>query len=220
MDDKKVFRIPTEISTGEYVEKKSKFIATLIPVKNEKEAESEIEKLRKKYYDARHNCYAYVVFDETSEAIERSSDDGEPSGTAGRPMLEVLVGEQIYNILIVVTRYFGGVLLGTGGLVRAYTAATKDALTNGKFAEIREGKNARLSLDYNDLGKVQYLMRSLGVVEYESAYENDVNLDFIIPVENAERFEIELRELFSGKERFEQKGDVKYGSENGKIFIL
>ena len=220
MSKERVFKIPVSGSIGEYVEKRSKFLATLIPVEDEKKAESEIRRLKKKYYDERHNCYAYVVFSQDKEVIERSSDDGEPSGTAGKPILEVITGGQIYNILIVVTRHFGGVLLGTGGLVRAYTAAAKEALTNCKLTEIREGEKFRLNLNYNDLGKVQYLMRSLDACELESTYENDINLVLIIPKDNGERFKRELSEIFSGKEKLESEGTVMYGSEGGKTFIL
>ena len=113
---------------GEYEEKKSRFIATLEPVSSEEEAAAFIAAIKKKYWDARHNCSAYIIGDDGRKT--RCSDDGEPSGTAGRPMLDVLAGEKITNACVVVTRYFGGTLLGTGGLVRAYSAAVKDAIAN------------------------------------------------------------------------------------------
>ncbi len=111
---------------GEYTEKKSRFIASIFPVQSEEEALENIARIRKEHYDARHNCFAYVIGD--NNETERCSDDGEPSGTAGRPILDVLTGNGIHNAAAVVTRYFGGTLLGTGGLVRSYTAAVKDAL--------------------------------------------------------------------------------------------
>ena len=111
---------------GEIVEKKSRFIATVIPAGSEEEVLAFIESVRKKYWDARHHCFAYVIGERNE--LQRCSDDGEPSGTAGKPMLEVLLGEEIHNVAVVVTRYFGGTLLGTGGLVRAYSAATKQGL--------------------------------------------------------------------------------------------
>ena len=111
------YKTVLEGGTGEIVEKKSRFIATVRPVKNEEEALAFLEEMRKKYWDARHNCYAYSIG--KNREFTRCSDDGEPSGTAGRPMLDVILGEDIYNVAVVVTRYFGGVLLGTGGLVRA-----------------------------------------------------------------------------------------------------
>ena len=108
---------------GEIVEKKSRFIATVLPIETEEEALEFIAKMKKKYWDARHNCYAYVIGER--QELQRCSDDGEPNGTAGRPMLDVLLHEDIHNTVVVVTRYFGGVLLGTGGLVRAYQKATE-----------------------------------------------------------------------------------------------
>ena len=109
---------------GEITEKKSRFIATVCPVHSEEEALAFIEKMKKKYWDARHNCYAYILGE--NQSCMRSSDDGEPQGTAGHPMLDVLTGEKLYDVAVVVTRYFGGVLLGTGGLVRAYSKAVQD----------------------------------------------------------------------------------------------
>ena len=120
------YKTVLEGGTGEIVEKKSRFIATVRPVKNEEEALAFLEEMRKKYWDARHNCYAYSIG--KNREFTRCSDDGEPSGTAGRPMLDVILGEDIYNVAVVVTRYFGGVLLGTGGLVRAYSKAVQEGL--------------------------------------------------------------------------------------------
>ena len=120
------YKILLEGGEGEIVEKKSRFIATLRPVNSEEEAVSFIEEMKKKYWDARHNCSAFVIGPKAE--LTRCSDDGEPSGTAGRPMLEVLLGEEVRNVAVVVTRYFGGTLLGTGGLVRAYTQAVKEGL--------------------------------------------------------------------------------------------
>ncbi len=121
-------KIVTEGGTGEVIEKKSRFIASIFPIQTEEEALTYLSQVRKKYYDARHNCFAYVVGEKNE--TERCSDDGEPSGTAGRPMMDVLTGQGLHNVLVVVTRYFGGTLLGTGGLVRAYSAAVKAGLEN------------------------------------------------------------------------------------------
>ena len=122
---------------GELVEKKSRFIATTRPVESEEEALAFIEEMKKKYWDARHNCFAYVTGDRGQ--LQRCSDDGEPSQTAGRPMLDVLLGAGIRNICVVVTRYFGGTLLGTGGLVRAYSGAVQEGLKNSVVLEKRQG---------------------------------------------------------------------------------
>ena len=127
-------KILYEGGSGELEEKKSRFIANTLPISTQEEAIEFIEKIKKQYWDARHNCYAYVLGDR--HEIQRFSDDGEPGGTAGKPMLDVLLGEDIHNIVVVVTRYFGGTLLGTGGLVRAYSGATKEGLAGSVIATL------------------------------------------------------------------------------------
>lgn len=214
-------QILTRGGTAEYVEKRSRFIATLIPVSNEAEASEHIEALRKKYYDARHNCYAYIVFsDDKKDVIERSSDDGEPSGTAGRPMLDILSGNQIRNVLAVVTRYFGGTLLGSGGLVRAYSTAVKDALEISDLTAVFRGKRLVIKLDYTNLGSVQYQMRERRIFELSGDYGNCVTLDLVVPEEEVEKFKKELTQIFAGKEDIEDLGDVMYGESGGKVFLL
>ena len=121
--------------TGEIVEKKSRFIANVFEIHSEEEALSHLAQVKKKYWDARHNCYAFVAGDR--HQLQRCSDDGEPQGTAGRPMLDVLLKEEVHNALIVVTRYFGGTLLGTGGLVRAYQKAAQEGLLASTIIEKR-----------------------------------------------------------------------------------
>ena len=145
----------TENSNYELVEKKSKFIANLIYIKNKEEAESIIKEYKKKYYDARHNCYAYRVF-EKSELYEKSSDDGEPSGTAGAPMLNILQKNNLCNVIIIVTRYFGGILLGTGGLVRAYSNSCIGAIDIAKKANIESGIELQIEIEYPDYQALQY----------------------------------------------------------------
>ena len=219
--DTAIGRIPSSRVEAEYVEKRSRFIATLIPVTSEEEAVSEIEALRKKYYDARHNCYAYIVFSgDGEEVITRSSDDGEPSGTAGRPILDVLSGNQIRNILVVVTRYFGGTLLGTGGLVRAYTTATKDAVDRVDLTDVFSGVKLRLNLDYTSLGTVQYQMRECRIQELSGDYGDAVTLTLAVPVNMVERFKKELTQIFAGKEQVEDLGSVRYGQRGGEVFLL
>lgn len=139
-------------------EKKSKFIANLIKVENQEKAEDIIKQYKKKYHDARHNCIAYRVL-EKEQIIEKSNDDGEPSGTAGAPMLNILQKNNLCNVLIIVTRYFGGVLLGTGGLVRAYSEATTGAINEASMANIAIGVEAKVTLDYNNFEKFQYYCR-------------------------------------------------------------
>ena len=144
----------------EYVltEKKSKFIANLIKVNTKEEAEKCIQTLKKQYYDARHNCVAYRVL-EDKKIIEKSSDDGEPSGTAGAPMLNILQKNNLCNVLIVVTRYFGGILLGTGGLVRAYSDALDYAIKKSTIEKQVVGFELQVILDYGEFEKLQYYCR-------------------------------------------------------------
>ncbi|MBR6230072.1 MAG: YigZ family protein [Eubacterium sp.] len=206
---------------AEYVEKRSRFIANLLSVSSEEEAMAEIDRLRKEYYDARHNCYAYIVFSEDGkDRIERSSDDGEPSGTAGRPMLDVLAGNRLRNVLVVVTRYFGGVKLGPGGLVRAYGTAVKDAIDKSEFSAIRNGRKITVKLDYTTLGTIRHRMLDAEAEELDSTYDDGVSLTLVMPAENYERFRKELTQIFSGKEQVEDLGEVRYGKGNENIFLL
>ncbi len=134
----------------EIVVKKSKFICNLIKVENQEEAENTIKQIKKQYYDARHNCVAFRIV-ENEQIIEKASDDGEPSGTAGGPMLNILQKNNLCNVLVVVTRYFGGILLGTGGLVRAYSDATLEAIDVAEKIEKCIGQEAEVEIEYNNL---------------------------------------------------------------------
>ena len=153
----------------EIVVKKSKFIANLIRIESQEEAENTIKQLKKKYYDARHNCVAYRVI-EDERIVEKSSDDGEPSGTAGGPMLNILQKNNLCNVVVVVTRYFGGILLGTGGLVRAYSDATMEAIEISEKVEKCLGIEAEVNLDYNNLENFKYYCKinniNIGNIEY------------------------------------------------------
>lgn len=154
------YKIVYKGGEGEIVEKKSRFIAYVKPVDTEEEANDFIESIKKKNWDARHNCSA-VVIGENNE-FSRCSDDGEPASTAGKPMLEVLINEGIHNAAVVVTRYFGGVLLGTGGLVRAYQGAVKEGLAASVIVEKQKGAKYKITTDYNGIGKLQYGKRVCG----------------------------------------------------------
>ena len=145
--------------TAEIVEKKSKFIANLFHVESVEEAENRIKDVKKKYFDARHNCIAYRVA-ENGQIIEKSSDDGEPSGTAGGPMLNILQKNNLCNLVIVVTRYFGGILLGTGGLVRAYSEATQQAIEKSTKVIKVIGREMIIELDYSNLEKFKYYCKN------------------------------------------------------------
>ena len=138
-------------STSELEVKKSKFIANIIKIIDEQDAKEKLDQIRKKYSDARHNCYAYIVYDNESKTkIEKSSDDREPSGSAGIPILTLLQKNNLVNVLIVVTRYFGGILLGTGGLVRAYTDSSKQALENAQIIELKYGELLEYYIEYDE----------------------------------------------------------------------
>jgi uncharacterized YigZ family protein len=191
-----------EGAQAEIVEKKSRFIATVRPVSTEEEALGFIDEMRKKYYDARHNCWAFIVG--TDNVITRSSDDGEPSGTAGRPMLEVLAGSGIHNIAVVVTRYFGGVLLGTGGLVRAYQGALKEALELCRTASQQYGVRLRIKTDYNMIGKIQYLLANNNINIEASTYTADVELIALVPIDIYDRLIAEITEVTSAKAVLEE----------------
>lgn len=190
-------KIVKEGGTGEVVEKKSRFIARIFPVETEDEALELLAGVRKKHYDARHNCFAYVLGEKNE--TERCSDDGEPSGTAGRPILDVITGHGLHNVLVVVTRYFGGTLLGTGGLVRAYSAAVKQGLENCTVVEKRKGFSVRVKTDYSGLGKIQHIAAEMGLRETGSEYGGDVELIYTVPEEDVAAFEQEITEKTGGK---------------------
>ena len=159
--------------SSQIVVKKSKFICNLFYIQSEKEAEEKIKELKKKYHDARHNCYAYSVV-EDGNIINKMSDDGEPSGTAGMPMLNILVKQELTNVLIVVTRYFGGILLGTGGLVKAYTDASLLAIENAEIAYEEEGCEIEIVVEYPDFDKIQYYCKKNNINIVNAEYNEKV----------------------------------------------
>lgn len=195
------YRIVYEGGEGEIIEKKSRFIATIAPVESEEEATAFIERIRKKYYDARHNCPAFVIG--KNKELTRCSDDGEPSGTAGKPILEVLLGAGLTNVAVVVTRYFGGTLLGTGGLVRAYTQAVQEGLAACKTATMRYGVTIRIETDYTDLGKIQHLLSNKEIPVIDSEYTDKVALLVQLPKELSEGLRKELTEATAARVRTE-----------------
>ena len=169
-----------ENASYEIVEKKSKFIGNIFYVETREEAENIIKEQKKKYHDARHNCIAYRVIDD-GNIVEKSSDDGEPSGTAGAPMLNILSKEDIVNVLVVVTRYFGGILLGTGGLVKAYSEATKLALDKAKTTKIDDGFIYNVEIKYSDLESFKYFIKNNEINILKEEYFENVNLYIFVP---------------------------------------
>ena len=193
--------------SGEYEEKKSRFIATLKAVSSEEEAAEFIASVKKKYWDARHNCSAYIIG--SRGELTRCSDDGEPSGTAGRPMLEVLSGKGVTDICAVVTRYFGGTLLGTGGLVRAYSAAVKDALEKSELGIVSEGLLLEVILDYNDVSSVRYLLEKRGIDLSDADYAADVTFRLRVVSDISDVIEKEITEATAGRCLITRLGECK-----------
>lgn len=162
-------------SSSELEVKKSKFIANIIKIKDEQDAKEKLNQIRKEYSDARHNCYAYIVYDnETKTKIEKSSDDREPSGTAGIPMLTLLQKNNLVNVLIVVTRYFGGILLGTGGLVRAYTDSSKQALEATKIIELQYGEILEYCIEYDAFEYFKYICEKNNIEVINTEYSSNI----------------------------------------------
>ena len=158
--------------TAEVEEKRSRFIANIFYIESAIEAENIIKQTKKKYYDARHNCYAYIVKEE--QMIKKSSDDGEPSGTAGSPILNVIEKNGLCNVLVIVTRYFGGILLGTGGLVRAYTEATIKAIEKANIVLQEEGYEIEITTTYSDIEKIKYYCNKNQIKISNIEYEENV----------------------------------------------
>lgn len=170
-----MFKTISNDSEAEIIEKKSKFIANIFYVETREEAEEKIKEIKKKYFDARHNCFAYSIFTK-DRIIERFSDDGEPSGTAGAPMLNILSSQNLRNVVVIVTRYFGGILLGTGGLVRAYTGAVQEALKNVEIIEKYLGLEVKLEVNYPNLEKLKYYLKQNEIKILSSEYLENIKV--------------------------------------------
>lgn len=186
-----------ERAEAELIEKKSRFIATVCPVKTEDEARAFIAEMRKKYWDATHNVFAYQIGERNE--IQRSSDDGEPQGTAGKPVLDVLAVGDIKNTAIVVTRYFGGTLLGTGGLVRAYGRCAKLGIEEAGIARVRHYKECSVSTDYTTAGKIQYEITKGEYILKETLYTDKVEFIVLLDSGNEKKFYDMVSEVTMGK---------------------
>ena len=172
---------------SEIVEKKSKFIANIYFAQTMDEAENIIKETKKKYYDARHNCSSYRVL-EKGNIIEKYSDDGEPAGTAGAPMLNILQKKDLVNVVVIVTRYFGGILLGTGGLVRAYSEVTQKAIEEANLIDITMGKEYEVKVDYSNLEKLKYYAKTNNISITKIEYLNEIICSLQIQNEDIEKF--------------------------------
>lgn len=184
--------ISQEVS-AEIIEKKSKFISHIFYVENAQEAEQKIEEIRKKHYDARHHCFAYRVID-GKQIVERASDDGEPSGTAGAPMLQLLNKNELVNVLVVVTRYFGGILLGTGGLVRAYSQATVEGIQKENWVNLEQGEVIKFSVSYQNLAYLQYYCRKNNISILETNFDKEPYVIIEITIDEKGKFLHEMEE--------------------------
>ena len=202
---------------GELIEKKSRFIATVRPVETEEEAVTFINETKKKYWDARHNCSAFVIG--KNQELTRCSDDGEPAGTAGRPMLDVLLKEGIHNTAVVVTRYFGGVLLGTGGLVRAYQGAVQKGLDAAVIVEKFEGQILLITTDYTGLGKIQYLLAQEKITIMDTSYADNVVIKAVIPEECRKDIENKIIEHNNAAALIEWKEKVTFAQHEKEVLI-
>ncbi len=182
-----------EAVSATIVEKKSKFISNLFYVDNMQNAEQKIEEIRKKYYDARHHCFAYRII-ENDKIIERASDDGEPSGTAGAPMLQLLSKNELVNVIAIVTRYFGGILLGTGGLVRAYSQSTMEGIQKAKWIGLEKGEIIKFPVSYQNLAYLQYYCKKNEISILETNFDEEPYVILEVTINEKGKFLHEMEE--------------------------
>lgn len=202
----------------EIVEKKSRFIAQVQPVQTEAQAAQFIEKLKKQNWNASHNCYAYTIG--AKQETVRFSDDGEPSGTAGKPILEVLAGQKICSTVIVVTRFFGGTLLGTGGLVRAYGLAAKEALSRSVVIEKKRGLMLKVICDYTDLGKIQYEAGRRDISIIDTQYTDVVTVILLVLHSEESNAVKWITELTKGQGIWEITREVYFTHIDKKVYVF
>ena len=207
-----------EDGEGELVEKKSRFIATVRPVKTEEEANQFVEEMRKKYWDARHNCWAFILGER--QEFKRCSDDGEPSQTAGKPMMDVLTGAGLTDVAVVVTRYFGGTLLGTGGLVRAYSGAVQEGLKNSTVITKYLGVKLSVTTDYNGVGKLQYLFGQKEIPILSAEYTDKVVFTVLVESSRIQEIKKAITEATSATAQMEESDPVYFAEINGEFTVM
>lgn len=188
------YLVPRGVGQAEYIEKKSRFLGGVYPVTSEQEAKEILERVRKQHYDARHNCWCYIL----KSGQKRYSDDGEPQGTAGQPMLNVFEREGVVDVLCVVTRYFGGILLGAGGLCRAYTKAAKDALDAAGISKMQPWLRQQITVSYALFERAKLLIAAQDGAVEDAQYGADILITYRIPEGADERLRTALREASSG----------------------
>ena len=202
------YLVPAGSGRGEYTEKRSRFIGRIWPVESEQAALEHLAAVRKEHYDARHNCFAYII---RESGTVRYGDDGEPQGTAGQPILAVLSGAGLTDVCCTVTRYFGGVLLGTGGLVRAYTAAAKAALEDAGVSRMAQWQQLRIPCPYPLFERVKRLLEQHEAVLEDTDYGADVTLRALVRADRASDFREALREMSAGAVSPEDAGECFRG---------
>lgn len=198
------YMIPTSRGEAEFTEKRSRFLGHILPVESEEEAREFIAEMKKKYYDARHNCWCYIIKD----GPERYSDDGEPQGTAGIPMLEIFCREGINNFVCVVTRYFGGVLLGAGGLLRAYTKSAKDALDAAGVSIVRRWVEGEIPCSYSAAEKLKMEVPAFDGIVSDTEYGAGVTIKVLIPEEKFEAFAERIFDVSGGSVKAAASGEA------------
>ena len=203
---------------GCYEEKKSRFLAAVYSVESDEQAASYIEAARRKYWDARHNCYAFVIGN--NNETTRCSDDGEPNGTAGKPMLDVLLGNELRNVAVVVTRYFGGTLLGTGGLVRAYSGAVKAGLDASMVITKILGVKLHIETDYTTFGKIQYILAQRELKILDTVYTDKVELEVLIPKTDVDQVMHAITEVTNAQAEMTAGEECYYAEIDGVPTIL
>lgn len=212
------YRTVYEGGKGEIVEKKSRFIGEVFPVETEDEAAEIIGRIKKQYWDARHHCWAYVIGE--GQVQERFSDDGEPGGTAGKPILEVIRGHKLKNVLVVVTRYFGGTLLGTGGLVRAYTQSAQAGIAGSTLITKIDGYQLRIETDYAGLGKLQYLLAQKGLPAVDADYGEKVTLSTLIPAGEEAAFITAVTEATNAQAVVRREKACRFAYHEGEVRVF
>ena len=211
-------KIVSKDSIAEIEVKKSRFIGRLINVRSEEEAKLLLEEIRRENRDANHNCYAMRIGD-PKNVLERFSDDGEPQGTAGKPILELLKGNELYDVLAVVTRYFGGTLLGTGGLVRAYTKASQEALEVSTIITRISGVKLKITTEYTGIGKVQYILGQRKIPILASEYTEKVETEVLVSDEEVEMIIAEITEGTNGQAEIEKVMKCSFAEVEGEYLV-
>ncbi|MDO4438398.1 MAG: YigZ family protein [Eubacteriales bacterium] len=206
-------KIVSKDSIAETEVKKSRFIGRLINVRSEKEAKLILEEVRKENRDANHNCYAMRIGNQKN-VLERFSDDGEPQGTAGKPILELLKGNELYDVIGIVTRYFGGTLLGTGGLVRAYSDSLKEVLKSAPVHELKEGVKVSVICEYTLSNQIKYIAETMELFTESEEYTDKCTFYYLMPIEQYKEFADKIVQLSKGESRAVMEEKVLYYMEN------